>query len=185
MRLTHERFTVRAMLVVVSFAALSHLPTLADGEAAIPKDFRLTASFSSGWGWHWETTITAGGDSLQVWGSPDLYERTGELEARKRLKLTRKDLEALVRKVREADLFKLPTEISRGGEDSPHYGLELTMDGKEQATLSGGPVRTDERERRFYRVFTEVLRHAPSPFADQEASRYEPDARRRPKQRIR
>ncbi|GAC1450945.1 MAG: hypothetical protein NVSMB9_35730 [Isosphaeraceae bacterium] len=179
------RFTVWAILAGISFVDLWHPPTLAGGEAAIPKDFKLTASFGSGWGWYWETTITAGGDLLQVWGSPELYERTGKLETRKQLKLTDKDLEALVRKVREADLFHLPTELSRGGEDSPHYGLELTMDGKAQATDSTGPDRSDERERRFYRVITEVLRNAPSPFPDQQASRYDPDARRGPKQRIR
>src|SRR5438067_1790862 len=102
------------------------------------------------WEWSWETTITAGGDVLQVWRSPEVFERTGELEARKRSKLTRKSLEALVGKVREADLFGLPTKLSRGNEDGPRYSLSITMDRKEQEIYSGGPDRADGQERRFY-----------------------------------
>jgi hypothetical protein len=183
MELPRVRLAVRTILVGAVFtvgavcAVRSDLPNRAIGEAAIPKDFKLTGSFGSGWGWNWVTAITAEGDLLQEWGSPELFEQTGKLEARKRLKLTRTDLEKLVRKVREADLLKLPPELSRGNEDSPHYGLQLNMDGNKQATFSGGPDRADELERRYYRVFTEVLRHAPSPFPDQQASRYDPDAR--------
>src|SRR4051794_21958934 len=110
MKYARVRLMMPAMLVGASFAVFSHPPILADVEAAVPGDFKLTASYGSGWGWTWKTTITAGGDLTQVWGSPELYERTGQLEARKLLKLTRKDLESLVRKVREADMFKLPTE---------------------------------------------------------------------------
>ena len=168
--------TLPMLLITALVAVPLHPSTWAADEVVIPSDFKLTAEYASP-DYSWATTITAEGDVSQVWRSPEVFEATGKDEARKQLKLTRKDLETLVSKAKKADLFSLPLEISKGGEDSAWYRLSVTMSRKTHETYSAGPSRTERQENRFYLVYSEVLRHVASPFPGQEAKRYDPAAR--------
>jgi hypothetical protein len=173
------RFSMRVLVVVSLFCVvvLSSSARATD-RAAIPADFKITARWASpSAGYGWTTTITADGHVVQVWSSPEIYEKTGEFEKQKRFRLTKNEIKELFDKIKKTDLLNLPTELSRGGEDTQYHLLSISMNNKCYETSSHRPDPKDAQENRFYLVFAAILKKIPSPFPDQKAADYDPESK--------
>jgi hypothetical protein len=100
-----------------------------------------------------------------------------DLEDTKRSsKLAVADLRDLLRKIKEADFFTLKKRYDFPVTDNPTLVLSITLDGKSHEVLVYAPdhQKKSKEVRRFFRVWSEILRKVPSPNADDKPDHYRP-----------
>ena len=125
----------------------------------IPSDFKIVARYVRGYSsWKsWETTITSDGKVVQ--------EILASKDAKKRIKLAKDDMNALLALVNEANFSALKERYDYLVTDNPTLILTITMDKKTHKVSVYAPAFLEKNEEveRFLKVWSEVLRKVPSP----------------------
>jgi hypothetical protein len=136
----------------------------------IPSDFRIVAEYGCGYSdWvSWKCTITGDGKVAQ-----EIYDLE---DAKRSSKLAVADLRDLLRKIREADFFALKKRYDFSVTDNPTLVLSITLGGKIHDALVYAPdhQKKNKEVRRFFRVWSEILRKVPSPNAEDKPEHYRP-----------
>jgi hypothetical protein len=151
------------LLMAVELVFWSLGPTCMADQTTVPADFKIVARFYPGFSplQPWENIITGDG---KVSG----YSKTS--------KLSEDDLRALLAKIKEADYFALKERYTYAVTDSSTLVLTVTLDKKTHKVevYAHEDLRKDNEVKRFLKVWSEVLRRAPSRFPEQTPERYEP-----------
>ena len=138
----------------------------ADG---IPPDLRIEAHYEADYSRprsrtrSWKVTIAGDGKAVQAFA-----DRGGN--TKRELSLTRRDLQDLLNKAREADFFALPENTGPRVLHAPTLILKITANKKtHRVSVSEPSPRKDEESiNRFMDVWSEVLRKVPPPNPDQK-----------------
>jgi hypothetical protein len=141
----------------------------------IPSDFKLVARYYPGYSsWKpWRCTITADGKVTQeVFG----MKTDSKMESR----LAAEDVRSLAARVNEAQFFNLKKryEPKIKVTDNPTLELMVTWQNKTHEVDVYAPnfeeMPQDKEVKRFFRVWSEVLRKVPSPNPKQKPELYKP-----------
>jgi hypothetical protein len=136
----------------------------------LPCDFKINAEYGAGYSsWtSWEVTITGDGRVLQ--------EYFDEKQVKKRSSISKADLRALWVKINEASFFKLQPEYSVDVEDNPTLIMTITANKMTHRVMVYAPDHLEDHKdvKRFFRVWSEVLKKVPSPNPDQKPDLYKP-----------
>jgi hypothetical protein len=158
------------MRAIASFFVLVSAATMADiGSAAIPPDFRVEAIFGAGGGGALATdettsivlTITADGKARLK--SAGYYRHDQRISTRiETSRLSAGRLDEMVAVTLGNRFFSLPPDMD-GTEDSMHYVLTITANGRKHRVDVTPPFDKIPELRRFRAVWISVMQAMPSP----------------------
>jgi hypothetical protein len=90
--------------------------------------------------------------------------------------LSKDESRDLLAKIKEADFFALKERYEHNVTDNPTLILKVTLDKKshEVVVYAPGHVEKNKEVKRFFKVWSEVLKKIPSPNPDQKPELYKP-----------
>jgi hypothetical protein len=152
--------------VFVALLCAGTLLAAEEDKKAVHADFKIVAEYRAGlshWKW-WRSTITGDGQVTQ-----EILFAKG---TKKKSRLSEDDLKAILAQVKEADFFALGEHYrpSPFVTDCPTLILTVTRDKKTHKVDIYAPhlLKNDKEVKRFFRVWSEVLKKAPSPNPEQK-----------------
>jgi hypothetical protein len=136
----------------------------------IPRDLKIVAEYGAGYS-HWKSwryTITRDGKVAQ-----EIYDIE---DTKKVSQISNDDLKDLLAKIKEADFFALKKRYEYQVTDNPTLILKVTLDKKthEVVVYAPGHLEKNKDVKRFFRVWSEILRIIPSPNPEQKPGLYKP-----------
>ena len=129
----------------------------------VPSDFKIVAEYGAGYSGvraSWKCTIAADGKVTQ---------EISDLEnTKKQSSLTKADLDALLKKIQEADFSSMKKRYEFPVDDNPTLILNITSNGKSHEVVVYAPdhQKKNKEVRRFLRLWSQILRKVPSPNAE-------------------
>jgi hypothetical protein len=140
----------------------------------IPSDLKIVAKYSPGYSdWvEWKYTITADGQVAQ-----EIYDYGLHGAKSKVSRLTELELRGLLEKIKEADFFTLKKGYHEFyNPDLDTLVLSIALGGKNHEVVVDAPVfsKKNKEVRRFFRVWSEILRKVPSPNPRDKPELYQP-----------
>jgi hypothetical protein len=104
------------------------------------------------------------------------YRHASCEDPKKESRLSEADIKALLAKIKESDFFALKERYEYDVTDNPTLILTVTQNKKTHAVLVYAPhhLRENRDVKRFFTVWSDVLRKVPSPNPDQKPELYKP-----------
>jgi hypothetical protein len=168
MHLEPKRYGIALLLVLVGGPNVA--TQVAADDQAIPADLRITAEYKAGYShWlSWDVTISGDGNATQEYFSQDAED------VKKRLVLSRADVQELLKEIEEAKFFGLRKRYEYAVTDNPSLTIKVVMNKSSHEVEVYAPdyLKKEKVVKAFLRVWSRILRKVPSPNKEQTPDYY-------------